>query len=370
MPSEETTLIQRAQKGDALALARLHDQYYRDAYRYFFYRVEDNRLVEELAAGLFIRMGKRISLFKPESGSFRAWLYILARSLMLEELLKRGIRYQDTSITSSVPDSLGQSANKHKQVLIQLSSAERDVIVGKLIEKRPTKEVGKEVGHAANATLALQVSALSKLAQTLPKAEWVEQREKDIARQLEEAIQVSKNGQPIDSILVHYPENASILAPLLTAAREILEWPAAEPPTGAQAASKAQMMESLGQKKALGALHKEDVMGHLGLGIRQKPGRKLVVVILILSVIFLLLSSLTVSAIYALPGSWLYPAKLRLEETHILLTLDPIAKAKLAAYYQRLRVEDFQTAVELGRLTTAEAQATLTAMPTATPFVP
>lgn len=370
MPSEETNLIQRAQKGDALALARLHDQYYRNAYRYFYTRVADERLVEALAAGLFIRMGERISLFKPESGSFQAWLYSLARSLMLEELLKRGIRYQHYEFMAMGGTNWELSKHRLKNTLAQLTSTERDIIIGKLIEKRPTKAISREIGHAVHTVLALQVCALTKLAQLKLTEECSERTDKDLARQLEEAIQLGLNGQPIDSILVHYPENAAILAPLLKAAREIMEWPNPEPPSGAQAASKGQMMESLDQKKVLGAMHKEDVMGHLGLGIRQKPGRKLVVVILALSVIFILLSSLTVSAIYALPGSWLYPAKLRLEETHILLTLDPVAKAKLAAYYHRLQVEDFQTAVELGRLTTAEAQATLTAMPTATPFIP
>ncbi len=367
MPSEEISLIQRAQKGDALALARLHDQYCRCAYRYFYYRVDDEQLVEDLTAGLFIRMGERISLFKPESGSFQAWLYSLARSLMLEELLKRGIPYQKSSL-STARAIWGQPAVWFKHSLALLSPAERDVIVGKLVEKRPAKAVGREIGHAVHITLALQLSALTKLAQIDQADEQTEEREKDIARQLEEAILFSRNGQPVDSILIHYPESAEILAPLLIKAREILDMPNPEPPSQALAASKSQMMESLDRKKTLGAQHKEDVMGHLGLGIRKKPGRKLVAAILILSVIFILLSSLIVSAIYALPGSWLYPAKLRLEETHILVTFDPIAKAKLAAYYERLRVEDFQTAVELGRLTATEAQATMTAMPTATPI--
>lgn len=137
MISKEAKLIQRAQTGDALAIARLHDQYYPDAYRYFYYRVDDERLVEDLAAGLFIRMGKRISLFKPESGSFQAWLCILARSLMLEELLKRGIRYQDYQSPAIGVGNWELSSKGLKPALAQLPSAERDVIIGKLIEKTP-----------------------------------------------------------------------------------------------------------------------------------------------------------------------------------------------------------------------------------------
>jgi hypothetical protein len=56
-----------------------------------------------------------------------------------------------------------------------------------------------------------------------------------------------------------------------------------------------------------------------------------------------------------------------MEETHILLTLDPIAKAKLSRFYHQRQIEDLQTAVDLGRLSPVDAQATMTAMPTAIP---
>jgi len=366
MTSEETRLIQRTQKGDPLALARLHDIYYQDVYRYYYYRVEGERFIEDLAAGLFIRMAERISLFKPERGSFQGWLFYLAHSLMLEELLKIGMRYRDITFSHYEGESWGQPARRLKRRLAQLSPVERDVIVGKLIENRSAREIAREVSHSIGNVLALQGCGLAKLAQAELGAEEPDETRRHFCRQLEDVLTSEKNTTTESALLEQFPQNGPRLVPLVAQARELPATPNPEPPASALVSSKSRMMESLGQKKILGAQHKLDVMDHLGVGLQQERGRRLVLAILTLTVVFILLSTISVSAIHALPGSWLYPVKLRLEEAHVLLTIDPVAKAKLAAYYQRLRLEDLQTAVELGRLSAADAQATLTARPTPT----
>ena len=367
MTIEETNLIQRAQKGDALALARLHDTYYQDAYGYFYYRVEGEQFIESLAADLFIRMAERISLFKPESGPFRAWLFELARSLMLEELLKRGIRYRDYTFGLYSGESWGQPAGRLKRKLAELTQTEREIIAGKLIEKRPTRQVGRELGHLASVVLSIQATALAKLAQAEIGPNEPEEMRRRFCHQLEEVLS-AEGGVPTEkTLLEQFPQNGPRLIPLVAIAREIRTTPKPEPPAGAFATSKSKMMESLGQKKLLGAQHKVDVMDHLGAGLQQERGRRLILAILSLAMIFILLSTISVSAIYALPGSWLYPAKLRLEEARVMLAFDPIAKEKLIRFYHQRRIEDLQTAVELGRLSALDAQATMTAMPTPTP---
>ena len=366
MTIEETSLIQRAQKGDALALARLHDLYYQEVYRYFYYRVEGESFIESLAADLFIRMAERISLFKSESGPFRAWLFGVAHSLMLEELLKRDIPYREYTFGLYADESWGQPASRLKRKLAQLSPAERDVIVGRLIENRPAREVGREVSHAVGGVLALQAAALAKLAQAEIGADEPEETRRRFCHQLEGLLSTEGDYPAKKALLEQDPQNGPRLAPLVALAREIRATPRPEPPVGAFAGSKSRMMESLDLKKTLGAQHKADVMDHLGVGLRQERGRRLIQAILILVLIFILLSTITVSAIYALPGSPLYPVKLHLEEARILLAFDPITRDKLVKYYHQRQLKDLQTAVELGWLSAPDAQATMTAMPTPT----
>lgn len=367
MPTYETKLIQQAQKGDALALARLHDIYYQDIYRYFYYRVDGERFIQDLAAGLFNRMAERIGFFKLESGPFRAWLFGLAHSLLLEELLKLELRYRDYAFSLYRGESWGQPAGRLKRRLAQLTPAERDVIVGKLIENRPAREVGREIGHAVGGVLALQGSALARLAQAELGADEPEEVRRRFCHQLEDVLTAGEELPTEADLRAQYPHNGPRLAPLAAQAKEIRMTPDPEPPVGALPASKSRMMESLGQKKALSLQNRLDVMDHIGAGLQQQRGRRLALAILSLAVIFILLSTLSVSAIYALPGSWLYPAKLRLEEARVLLTLDPIAKEKLIRFYHQRQIKDLQAAVEHGWLLAEDAEATLTAMPTETP---
>jgi RNA polymerase sigma-70 factor (ECF subfamily) len=163
MTNKEKMTIQRAQKGDALALARLHDRYYRDIFRYFYYRVGDDDYAQTLTSNLFIRIVDRIGIYKPEKIPFLSWLYSLARSEMLEDLLERGKNYHHGMIFESAEEVPSNSPGALKHALAMLSVDERDVIVGRIIEKRSVKEVAREIGHSVAGVRSLQNQALQKL---------------------------------------------------------------------------------------------------------------------------------------------------------------------------------------------------------------
>jgi RNA polymerase sigma factor (sigma-70 family) len=162
--SEEIMTIQQAQKGDALAFARLHDRYYGDIFRYFFYRVADSTFAETLTANLFVRIVDRIGIYKPEKTPFLSWLYSLARSEMLEDLLERQQDYDRGLLLDNFEiETKNSPAKKLKHALAALSPDERDVIVGRIIEKRPAKEVAREIGRSVAGVRSLQNQALGKL---------------------------------------------------------------------------------------------------------------------------------------------------------------------------------------------------------------
>jgi RNA polymerase sigma-70 factor, ECF subfamily len=163
MTNEESMTIQRAQKGDALAFARLHDRYYCEIYRYFYYRVGDVDHAVTLSSNLFIRIVDRIGIYKPEKISFLSWLYSLARSEMLEDLLEQGQNYRRGIEFEPADETRPNPTCTLKCSLARLSVDERDVIVGRIIEKRSTKEVAREIGRSVAGVRSLQNQALSKL---------------------------------------------------------------------------------------------------------------------------------------------------------------------------------------------------------------
>ena len=193
-------------------------------------------------------------------------------------------------------------------------------------------------------------------------------RERNFSQTTNEALELLRRGQSIPAILAQFSEEAERLAPLLDTAQAIMRTPQPQPPTGIEAASKAKMMQGLSEKKSSFSQHKEDIMGGLGPGFQQERGKNLILAILGLTMIFILLSAISVSALAALPGSPLYPAKLALQDTRILLTFNPALRQARIIHFYHLRIHDLERVVELQRMTEVDAQATMTAMPTPQPL--
>jgi hypothetical protein len=191
--------------------------------------------------------------------------------------------------------------------------------------------------------------------------------ERDFAHVLDEALALCRAGRSLEEVLARFPEDADRLAPLLETVHRIAAVPRVSPPPNAESASKARMMRVLEEKKKSGAAHQQNILDILGNGLKGQRGKRLILILASLAVLFIIISSISVLAIHALPGSWFYPAKTGFMETRIMLTLDPHLKAERITQYHRLLLDDLAKAVDLGRLTEAEAQATLTAMPTPFP---
>ncbi len=161
MFTEETNLIQRAKKGDALAFARLHDMYYPMIYRFFYYRINDPQEIEAFSSELFIRATEELGFYKPGGIPFKSWLYTLARDLLMEHLLEEGEEDQPTESLESytkAPASL-------KQSLTHLDADERELIIARLIEERSSYMVAREINKSIRNTRMRLSLALSKLIQ-------------------------------------------------------------------------------------------------------------------------------------------------------------------------------------------------------------
>jgi RNA polymerase sigma factor (sigma-70 family) len=86
----------------------------------------------------------------------------------MEDLMTRGVPYRQaltiapllTADTKPAADSLPAQL---RQALSRLSADERDIIIGRLIEHRPLREIAREVGHTVGVVRGLQLSALRKL---------------------------------------------------------------------------------------------------------------------------------------------------------------------------------------------------------------
>lgn len=166
MISDESIIIQRAQNGEPLAFAHLHDEYYPAVFRFFYYRTLHPQDAELLSSELFMKMVEKIGLFKPGDMIFLNWLYALARRLMMDDTLTNKGMPSLTLIskpqTSDTPGHPSRAACL-KAALSLLSPDEREVLISRLIEKRSLHSVARALNRSLITARNLQHVALLNL---------------------------------------------------------------------------------------------------------------------------------------------------------------------------------------------------------------
>ncbi len=162
----EDSIIQRAQNGNALAFARLHDEYYPFIYRFFYYRLFNPQDTEELTSDLFEMMVEKIGFYAPGEMKFISWLYSLANQLMMTHT------NEHTGVPSQTPKSTPQATDTAQQLspaarlrasLAMLRPDERELIIRRLIERCSLCRVASEINRSLSTARSLQHVALTHL---------------------------------------------------------------------------------------------------------------------------------------------------------------------------------------------------------------
>lgn len=191
--------------------------------------------------------------------------------------------------------------------------------------------------------------------------------ERDFNVILAQCLESLQGGICLETVLARYPDEAARLEPLLKSAQFVIQTPNPKPIKMTVIDSKGRMMHALAERQATNRQQKKAVIEDLGLGFQNNRGKGLAIFIFSMVLVFILLSSLGVSAAESLPGSRLYPVKLALQDLRLMLTFDPLEKQQRQAFYEWVRQKDPEAAVEQGRFPESDAGATLTAMPTPAP---
>ncbi len=77
-------LLKRSRAGDSLAFARLYGFYSKRVYEYTYFNVGDEQTADDLAACVFLKSWRSINCYDPERQRFGAWLYLIARSVLMD----------------------------------------------------------------------------------------------------------------------------------------------------------------------------------------------------------------------------------------------------------------------------------------------
>ncbi|MBI3241187.1 MAG: sigma-70 family RNA polymerase sigma factor [Chloroflexi bacterium] len=172
--SEESTLIRRAQEGDADAAAELYNRHVSAIYRYFYFRVNESAVAEDLTGEVFLKMTEGLPRFNDRGVPLAAWLFRIAHDRLID--YRRATRRPIEELSEAIVDNgadpetwagLRMDSNQLSQEIASLTDEQKTVIQLRFIEGYSLEDTARLMGKTVGAVKAMQHRALQTLARKL-----------------------------------------------------------------------------------------------------------------------------------------------------------------------------------------------------------
>lgn len=162
------------------AVGELYDRHHVSIFRYVRSRVQDQGLAEDLTGETFTRMVTGLPGYRSRGVPFRAWLYRIARNLVVDHYRKESGRLSvplEHAERTGEPGSNPASVIEHKLTLEQVQRAlagldptQQEVVVLRFLLGLSLREVAKTLGKTVAAVKSLQHRGLKALRAALEQA--------------------------------------------------------------------------------------------------------------------------------------------------------------------------------------------------------
>jgi RNA polymerase sigma-70 factor (ECF subfamily) len=156
---------------DRAAFGVLYDRYATAVYRYCYRRLGERTAAEDATSGTFVRAIEALPSFR--GGSFRAWLFAIAHSVVVNGTRRRAERALgdtfDVADPAASPEEMAIAADDRRQVVALLASLPEDQ--RRVIELRLAglsgNEIAESIGKSVAAVKMLQHRAMQRCRRTL-----------------------------------------------------------------------------------------------------------------------------------------------------------------------------------------------------------
>ena len=177
-PDELREVVLRAREGEAEAFGVLYDRYADLVYRFVYYRVGTHAVAEDLTSETFLRALRRMSLFTWQGKDFGAWLFTIARNLVLDHFKSGRYRLEictpdllETDRWEEGPEGAVLDAFTHRALFSavrELGPEQRECLVLRFLHGLSVAETAAVMGKNTGAVKALQYRATRSLARIFP----------------------------------------------------------------------------------------------------------------------------------------------------------------------------------------------------------
>lgn len=149
---DESVLIERARR-EPEAFGELYRRYVDRIYRYHYRHTGNRADAEDLTSRTFFQALRAIGRYRPQEGTFQAWLFRIAHNLMANFYRDRS-RHPSVALDGAPPLPTAE-ASLHERVEAAELSQQLLVVLAQLPEERKTLILLKFVEQLSNAEIAV-----------------------------------------------------------------------------------------------------------------------------------------------------------------------------------------------------------------------
>lgn len=173
METDVEALVARAQMGDRDAYGEVYKLYFRKIFRFVYYSVEKRTLAEDITQDTFLRAWKALPSFSSERGTFQAFLFAIARNLVIDHSRKRrevALEFAENVFSGEDLEanlSEKQEGEMVRKSLSVLDSFEKELVIMRYFEELSYEEIANVTQKNAGAVRVRVHRALKKLREYL-----------------------------------------------------------------------------------------------------------------------------------------------------------------------------------------------------------
>lgn len=160
-------VLVKARELDEQAMAELYQYYHPKILKFMYYRVSPGK-AEDLTSDVFVKVIRSISR---QHGNFAAWLYRIARNVIVDSL-RYSSRRPEVELNQEYAEHIEDTENVHsridaemdiQQALAKLNDQQREFLSLKFIQGLNNKEISEITGKSVGALRIMQLRALEAL---------------------------------------------------------------------------------------------------------------------------------------------------------------------------------------------------------------
>lgn len=176
----EEKIIEQCRRGDFSSFGELYDKYIKRIYDFVYFKTHHRETAEDIVSRVFIKVFENIKFVDTHGGSFKAWIYTIARNQVIDHYRtqKKDKNIDDVWDLAEKKDVVRDLDAKNKlekveEYLSNLKSEHREIVIMRVWQEMSYKEIAEISGKSEASCKMMLGRVLKKLKAEMPLSSFI-----------------------------------------------------------------------------------------------------------------------------------------------------------------------------------------------------